>query len=213
MATFLVGCGVESVSTSDSNNPSTSVEKISFSGTVRYSNGSPAAQISVINATIGDSTITDSSGSYSLSPAVASPLYEFILENDSFSIRTTVNLDEALHGESVTLNFSILEDKSSANAEVVQTQTDNPSPQTPSDGPFDKDGNTKSFGIPEGMSGNAHAGKKIYFSKCAGCHPSIVGKHSSYQTLTGWLRKTPMDSLGIKPQQTADLVAYLNFIH
>ena len=89
-----------------------------------------------------------------------------------------------------------------------------PTPGSPSnsDSPFDKDGNTKSFGIPSGMIGNAHKGKKIYFGSCSGCHASVVGKHASYSSLTKSLSRTPMDALHISRENTAHLVAYLNFI-
>lgn len=205
---LLIGCGVEGTTPADS----ISVEEITLHGIVLMNDGSPAKNISVINETIGEVSITDSSGGYLLAPVPFTSSYDFILEGSSFTARTTVNLDSNIDTDSLTLNFRISEDLKSAVSTIIKPEVATPTPLPDSEEDFDENGNTDSFGIPKGLTGNAHVGKKFYFSTCTTCHQTINGKHYSYQRLSERLRKPPMDTLNIKPQQTADLVAYLNFI-
>lgn len=205
---FIIGCGVEGTTSTDSE----STNKISLHGVVLLNDGTPAKNISVINETIGESATTDSSGAYTFEPVPFISKYEFMLEGKSFTARTAVSLESHITSDSLIVNFKISDDLKSATSTIVKPEAPTPTPATNSDEDFDEDGNTDSFGIPKGLTGNAHIGKKFYFSTCTTCHQTINGKHYSYQRLSEQLKIPPMDTLNIKPQQIADLVAYLNFI-
>jgi len=95
----------------------------------------------------------------------------------------------------------------------VATATPTPAPQT---GNFDAQGNVTAagrvaFGIPSGVTANVSRGKTVAQSFCTGCHSEKTNRTYSY--LDQSIRSSPMlydDSQLSRPQQLADLTAYLN---
>lgn len=95
-----------------------------------------------------------------------------------------------------------------------QTPQPTPTPTrtaTPS-GPFDANGNTSSFGIPAGYSGNIGVGDGLWNLNCKDCH-TIERRNSSYQQLLGAVNNVSQmrgfRSI-LSTQDLADLTAYLN---
>ena len=82
-----------------------------------------------------------------------------------------------------------------------------PSPEPEQSGPFDEDGNTNSFGIPPGRTGNISKGKKAFNRVCADHHPSNQGRGLSYSKLRS-VSKLPQHQ-GVN-FDLANLTAYLN---
>jgi hypothetical protein len=96
-------------------------------------------------------------------------------------------------------------------------RTATPAPTaTPASGNFDSLGNVTAqgrvlFAIPSGSSANVSRGKTVFQSFCAGCHSERTNR--TYTYLDQSIRRSPMlyDDLQLsRPQQLADLTAYLN---
>lgn len=214
LSIFSTGCGVESTNQSDSGNAAPQTSSVVFSGTITRGNGSAASAVTVLYASTGDSVISDAGGHYSLGPVEQLNPAEFIIEDDTFSLKASLPMIFSSSSESVTIDFTISEDRKNISTSYSQAPQSTPSPSAPSAGnsPFDQNGNTSSFGIPAGMKGNVNLGKRIYFGECAGCHPQILGKRASYSSMEKTLSKSPMNALRVGRSDIAHLVAYLNFI-
>lgn len=76
--------------------------------------------------------------------------------------------------------------------------------------PFDASGNTSSFGIPAGLSGNISAGQGRFTQSCKGCHATDKGTNLAFPRLKAAVQGAPMFLTSITDQQISDLVAYLN---
>ena len=78
---------------------------------------------------------------------------------------------------------------------------------------FDQNGDTTSFDIPAGLSGNTSRGSTVYTQRCRGCHsnaPAEKGTNSAFNNLKASIAAAPMGITNISDASLADLVAYLN---
>lgn len=89
------------------------------------------------------------------------------------------------------------------------TRTRTPTPRPPDSG-CDGSGNTTSFGIPSGLTGNKSRGSSEWNSACISCHSSPK-RGKSYSAIRSSLSSEP-SMLGLREtdQEVADLAAYLN---
>lgn len=201
---FISGCGVESTS-----DPAPS-RTITFRGTVSLASGQDSSGIRVMYVPSGDEIITDSNGDFALGPVPYEKFPEFLIETEQFSLLTSIDMTNEGNVVEVYLIFQIAPDLSSVVPVFIPKATPTPIPSDPQ-APFDENGNTSSFGIPQGTSGNAHTGKRFYFSHCTTCHTAVRGRGFSYDRLKNTLSLPPMNTLKIRSQDIANLVAYLNF--
>lgn len=77
-------------------------------------------------------------------------------------------------------------------------------------GPFDANGNTTSFGIPSGLTGNAGRGKKTYLATCTSCHATLAGTHQNFAGMKAAMKQPPMN-FDLPNSVIADLIAYTHF--
>ena len=80
---------------------------------------------------------------------------------------------------------------------------------TPQPNPFNN-GNTTSFNIPTGITGNITAGQTQFSQTCFGCHGADRGTNYDYPTLFAAVNGPPMYLSSLTVQQIANVVAYLN---
>jgi len=74
---------------------------------------------------------------------------------------------------------------------------------------FDADGQTGSFGIPDGIRGSITAGERISSVICVTCRVSALPP-MGYSQVKAMMRTAPMSGLKLNEQQLADLTAWLN---
>ncbi len=76
--------------------------------------------------------------------------------------------------------------------------------------PYDANGNTNSFGIPAGLSGNITSGNGQFNTTCKRCHAIDKGVNLAFAQLKGAVTGPPMNITTLSDQNFADLVSYLN---
>ncbi len=216
IACFLVyGCGVEELPESE-REPLISAF---LAGFVKDSsgNGVPQAEVALLDGS--NSTLTDSAGAFSFGQVQVTAILQFIVQGSGFSAVSN-ELDVTSTSESSVIELSLSADKQSVEA-VLADDAPDPTPgagtprptatasSIPSRG-YDSEGNTIDFGIPSGVVGNAHRGKRKWQERCVTCHSSLVGTKLDFSELRRTISRPPMN-ISLSSGPTADLVAYLHF--
>jgi hypothetical protein len=200
--------------------------------------GSPIAGMLVTVVATGESDSTTSDGTFDISSSTFEPVVELRFAKGAFNESITIGeipdntedvvvtlafdeVNQALSVVSITLipagNLTTTSTTTTTTT-IPGTPPGSPTPRptaTPRPtekprGPFDADGNTSEFGIPNGLKGNISAGRRVWSRVCTDCHLSEkTGK--SYGDIQRARRTVPdMRGLQVSNQQVADVVAYLN---
>ena len=226
----LSSCGVESVDqASDSGSQDGGTEDagaIQISGTLKGSDGAALSGIIVTCMESGASAQSATDGGFELASAAigSSASISFLIEGAGIEV-TSNGVNVSQDASSVQVNIVLSADKNSANAELLTESAPLPTPppgdpsvtpaptaapSTPSSGPFDADGNTTKFGIPNGFTGNVHRGKKKYIDECSACHSGLVGTDQDFSQLKRTIAGDPMN-ISMHDANLSDIVAYLHF--
>jgi len=197
-----MGCGVESVKQGQNSN----TVALTLSGLIQNASGAKLSGVAVTCLESGDSKTSDAAGSFALNLSLdeTTTTISFLLESDTVN---TVSNSVQIPGSGATILITVSQDGSSALVEVSQSTT---KPTPPAGSVFDADGNTISFGIPVGLVGNVHQGKRLYVQECASCHANLAGGNESFPQLKRTIAGSPM-FITLPDSTLADIVAYLQF--
>lgn len=208
---ILAGCGVESEGTDGGENQ----PSIVIAGQIMDSNDLPLAGVTVISEDSGSESVTDAAGRFSIDVQYLGEGVTLLLLAPDFSITVLVPVGEV---SPVATLITVSADRSSARAEPGEEQPQ-PSPSatpgatsTPKPtGPFDSEGNTTSFGIPDGVVGNITRGRRVWNGICSACHGSKLRYPGySFSEARRAQRLSQHSANGLSTQQLADLTALLN---
>lgn len=130
---------------------------------------------------------------------VASPTQEAISTPRSTPKPTSVPTSTPTSSPSVT---------PTPNRTPKPTPTPSPVPTSRPTGSFDAGGNTSSFGIPQGLTGNISQGRAILQSRCETCHTER-GTNYTFSRIKTTI-EGPSMNLFLSNADLADLTAYLN---
>lgn len=189
-----------------------------------------AGSATVLDSSSGASALVDQTGAFSLMVNPKQGRATLLLESNlGQSEIDLVNLPQS--GE-VLLNLSLSTDGSwIAEVDVVEveegddetvtipsTPTTTPSippaptpvstPASVPSSPFNPSGDTRDFGIPEGVTGNKIRGRSRWQTTCGGCHGEL-GRNWNFPRLKRRIAEPPMN-LRLSDRVLADIVAYLN---
>jgi hypothetical protein len=149
-------------------------------------------------------------------PSGTSETFALPAETDSGELSLLLTYDGALNSLAGTVDRDLNPEPTSdiTNPSPEQPGTVEPTNTPTSDttqqpqGPFDSDGNTTSFGIPAGITGNSARGRSQWRARCETCH-GLRGNGYSFSRLKRVIGEPPMN-LTIPDKALADIVAYLN---
>jgi hypothetical protein len=192
---------------------------IRLTGTLSDQEGQPVAETAVTLFDTGEFGVTADDGSFDFESWRVGDELEIYLDGSRFS--DTVALGAIPEGTRfIVLHFRINRTTFKVDSAVAEFSVEDPAPPpqpttavpgaTPPPSLFDEKGNTSSFGIPSGVTGNINRGSSVWDSTCQSCHArEKTGRN--FQAVRRALTTVPqMRSLRITPQQVADVVAYLH---
>lgn len=223
-ALAIISCGTESTPTR---------RTVAVTGTVKDGAGVPLAGVNIQEVTFGASATSQAKGDFKFTTqSLPNGRGELLvsglntaqsLEVTNIPAKAEVNVTIAFNGASKEFTIAGI-DVVDLNAPTEPIPDPDPEPTTapgaptpaagtptpvptPS-GPFDDKGNTTSFGIPSGITGNVARGRAKNTSECAKCHGEL-GKGLSFNGLKKRISEAPM-FITLPNQTLADIVAFLN---
>ncbi|MCB0311524.1 MAG: carboxypeptidase regulatory-like domain-containing protein [Bdellovibrionales bacterium] len=207
----LVNCGVDPV---DQEGISDASRSVLVSGTVFDSSDNPLEGVFVRSLNDGQFSITDKTGGFSflVVRVEENRTLDFLIESPTFSV---VVYGPNVSFEQLRIHFKINPDLNSAEIYYPEMSTSPTEEEVDSgempDAIFDAEGNTTAFGIPKGLVGNLHAGKRKYQQECASCHLDPQGGNLNFYELRNRISEAPMFKK-IHDSNLADIVAYLHYL-
>ena len=219
---ILVACGTEG---------SGNINLRRLFGVVVSTEGTPLTNYKVMELSTGEVSITDTNGIFVLTEALVTSQIDFLIISEEFQVGVSIEdppsdidtsaieieVDEAEQIATVTKigDISLIEDEDTGSSDDFsegegneEDSEEESEEDTERIGPFDSNGNTNSFGIPSGLTGNISQGRRVWNRDCAS-HHSERGTGYSFRRLKQAV-EGPLMRLSVPNRDLANLTAYLN---